>query len=217
MPATLSARPKADGRGRPRSPESERAIMDATLALLGEVPLRDLTIEAIAQRAGVGKATIYKWWPGGKAYVALTAFLDRMQQLIKTTDTGSARLDFLDQLTSLIRFYGSPHGRIFRQFVAECQADPGFAETFRERFLLPRRAVVAVIWQRGVERGEIDPDLDGDLVLDMIYAPLVFRVLLGHAPFTAAHASRLVESVFAGISANSRAASTSRRSATKKS
>jgi AcrR family transcriptional regulator len=61
-------------RGRPRSVESERAIMRATLQLLEKHPLRDLTIEAIARKAGVGKATIYKWWPS-KAYVALDTFL----------------------------------------------------------------------------------------------------------------------------------------------
>lgn len=173
--------------------------MDATLALLGEVPLRDLTIEAIAQRAGVSKVTIYKWWPGGKAYVALAAFLDRVQERIKIADSGSAKRDFLDQLTSLIQFYNGSSGYIFRQFMAECQADPKFAETYRERFLLPRRKAVATIWQRGVERGKINPDLESDLVLDIIYAPLAFRVLAGHASFTVAHAKRLVDTVFRGI------------------
>ncbi len=172
--------------------------MDATLSLLGEMPLRDLTIEAIAQRAKVGKATIYKWWPS-KAYVALDAFLGRIQQDVKIADTGSAEEDFLKQLTSLIRFYGSPLGDIFRQFVAECQADQAFAKTYRERFLEPRRAAVLVIWQRGVQRGEIDPDVESDLILDMIYAPLVYRVLAGHAPFTATHARQVVNAAFRGI------------------
>ena len=177
-------------------------MLDAALHLLGQQPLRDLTVEAIAQHAGVGKATIYKWWPS-KAHVALTAFLARMEQAVETPDTGSAKGDFLYQLTTLIDFYGGPLGHVFRQFIAEAQADPAFAATYRERFLEPRRAAVRAIWRRGVERGEIDPRWDAELVLDLIYAPLVYRVLAGHARFTPADAERLVEAVFRGIGSGS--------------
>jgi hypothetical protein len=119
-----------------------------------------------------------------------------------TTDTGSAKQDFLYQLKSLIRVYSTKTGRIFCQFIAECQSDPQFAKMFRQRFLGPRRAAVRVIWQRGVARGEINPDLDVEMVLDMIYAPMVYRLLTGHAPFTDVEADQLIDAVFAGISAH---------------
>src|SRR5215469_113770 len=93
--------------GRQRSKESEDAILAATLCLLKEKPLRDITIEEIARKAGVGKATIYKWWPS-KAYVALDAFLGKMNKMVPTPDTGSAEGDFKEQLNSLIAFYTSP-------------------------------------------------------------------------------------------------------------
>jgi AcrR family transcriptional regulator len=182
-------------RGRPRSEEAERAILKATLVLLEQRPLRDLTVEQIAEEAQVGKATIYKWWPG-KVYVALEAFLSIMQQSIVTESTGSALEDFRRQLISLIEFYASPMGTIFRQLLAECQADQEFAASYRTLFLEPRRAAVRDIWQRGVSRREIESRWDCELVLDMIYAPLVYRVLANHAPFDHEDANRLVEAVF---------------------
>ena len=184
--------------GRPRSSASQVAIMKATLDLLAEKGLRNLTIEGISERAGVGKATIYKWWPS-KAFVALDAFLDRMQDSIPTDDTGSAQHDFLHQLRGAIAFYETSLGRIFRHFIAECQDDEAFLKTYQERFLEPRRAAVRLIWSRGVGRGEIDPRFDCELVIDMIYAPLVYRLLAGHLPFTSENASQVTEAIFGGI------------------
>src|SRR5580704_4065794 len=105
-------------RGRPRSEQSEKAILAATIQLLSEKPLRDISMEEIARKAGVGKATIYKWWPS-RAYVALDAFLRKTTQMVPTPDTGSVRKDVLEQLRSVMIFYKSPAGRIMGQFVAE--------------------------------------------------------------------------------------------------
>src|SRR6201987_3966920 len=132
---------KSECRGRPRSEESEVAILDATIQLLSKRPLRDISMEEIARKAGVGKATIYKWWPS-KAYVALDAFLRRMNRMVPTPDTGSAENDFREQLYTLITFLTSPTGRIFSQFLAEGQSDAEFATLFRERFFKPRREAV---------------------------------------------------------------------------
>jgi AcrR family transcriptional regulator len=185
-------------RGRQRSAESESAILSATLQLLERKPLRDITIEAIAEKAGVGKATIYKWWPS-KAYVALDAFLIRMKAAVPAPDTGSARDDFTVQLKSLIRFYATPIGRIYSQFVAEGQSDPEFLKLFRERFLSPRRESLKAIWQRGVARGEIRSGLDADLVLDLVYGPTIFRLMVGHGPLDDFEAENMIAALFAGI------------------
>ena len=95
---------ESKSRGRQRSSESEEAILTATLQLLKEMPLRDITIEAIARKAGVGKATIYKWWPS-KAYVALDAFRKKMNKMVLTPNTGSAERDLTEQLRSVVRFW----------------------------------------------------------------------------------------------------------------
>jgi len=192
----LVAEPKT--RGRQRSEESEGAILTATLQLLMEKPLRDITIEEIARKAGVGKATIYKWWPS-KAYVALDAFLRRMNRMVPTPDTGSAEKDFKEQLQSLVTFYASPTGRIFGQFIAEGQSDKEFASLFRERFLKPRRDGVGVIFDRGVARGEINRNLDRELVLDLIYGPAIFRLMVEHAPLDREVADAMVTTIFRGL------------------
>ena len=189
---------KSQSRGRPRSEESEAAILAATLQLLTEKPLREISMEEIARKAGVGKATIYKWWPS-KAYVALDAFLRKANRMMPTPDTGSVRRDILEQVRSLMVFYRSSAGRILGQFVAEAQNDKEFAELYRERFLKPRREGTRIIFDRGVKRGEIDQNLDLELVLDLIYAPAVYRLMVGHAPLEEKLADEMVSILFGGL------------------
>src|ERR1700739_381903 len=189
---------KSESRGRPRSEESEEAILAATLQLLTEKPLRDISMEEIARKAGVGKATIYKWWPS-KAYVALDAFLRNVSRRVPTPDTGAAKSDIQQQLRSGMVFYRSPAGRILGQFVAEAQSDKEFASLFRERFLKPRREATGVIFDRGVQRGEIDQNLDRELVLDLIYGAAVYRLMVRHAPLDRKMADRIVSTLFGGL------------------
>jgi AcrR family transcriptional regulator len=161
-------------------------------------PLRKVTADAIARRAGVSKATIYKWWPN-KSLVALDAYLAGMTEQVAMPDTGSAELDFTQQLKSVMAFYASPLGRLFCQFLAEGQSDPGFLALFRERFLHARRDTARVMWRRGVERGEIREEVDGEIVLDLIYGPMIFRLLAGHGSVSERESEALVEAVFGGL------------------
>ena len=183
---------------RQRSEKSEDAILCATLQLLKTKPLRDITIEEIARKAGVGKATIYKWWPS-KAYVALDAFLRKMNRMVPNPDTGSAEADLKEQIHYLATFYTSPTGRIFGQFLAEAQSDREFACLLRERFVKPRREIAGVIFDRAVKRGEVDPSLDRDLVLDLIYGPVLYRLLIVQSPFGRKRVDALVSTLFQGL------------------
>ena len=195
--ASFSTKP-AKNRGRQRSEESEDAILCATLRLLKKKPLAEITIEEIARNAGVGKATIYKWWPS-KAYVALDAFLRKMNRMVPTPDTGSVESDFKEQLNYLAAFYTSPTGRILGQFVAAAQSDREFASLLRERFIEPRREIARVMFDRAVERGEIDRTLDRDIVLDLIYGPAMYRLLVMQAPFDGERVDALVSVLFQGV------------------
>jgi AcrR family transcriptional regulator len=186
------------GRGRPRSVEAEAAILKAALYLLERKPLRKVTADAIARRAGVSKATIYKWWPN-KSLVALDAYLAGMTERVTMPNTGSAEQDFTEQLKSVMAFYRSPLGRLFCQFLAEGQSDAGFLALFRERFLFVRRDSARVMWRRGVERGEIRDDVDSDLVLDLVYGPMVFRLLAGHGSVSELESEALVKAIFGGL------------------
>jgi AcrR family transcriptional regulator len=190
--------PPSKRQGRPRSAEAESAVLKAARELLNKKPLREVTADAIAQRAGVSKATIYKWWPN-KNHVALDAFLSQMQLEVTTPDTGSALQDFTQQVKSVIAFYTSPRGRLFRQFIAEGQSDRSFLALFNERFLKLRRDAVRVIWQRGVDRGELRSDVDCDAALDLIYGRSLYRLMTEHAPVNDAQAEALVALAFRGL------------------
>jgi len=194
----VAPRQEPKPRGRQRSLEAEAAILKATLHLLARKPLRKVTMDAIAERAGVSKATIYKWWPN-KRLVALDAYLAGMTERVVMPDTGSAERDFTEQLRSLTEFYLSPGGRLFNQFIAEGQSDPGFLALFRERFLFARRDAARVMWRRGVDRGEIRKEVDGEIVLDLIYGPTIFRLLAGHGALSGEESAAMVEAVFGGL------------------
>jgi AcrR family transcriptional regulator len=161
-------------------------------------PLRKVTADAIAHRAGVSKATIYKWWPN-KSLVALDAYLAGMTEQVVMPDTGSAELDFTRQLKSVMAFYTSSLGKLFCQFLAEGQSDPEFLALFRERFLYARRNAARVMWQRGVDRGEIRKEVDSEIVLDLIYGPMIFRLLAGHGSLSDRESEAIVATVFAGL------------------
>ncbi|WP_394838145.1 TetR/AcrR family transcriptional regulator [Pendulispora rubella] len=196
--ASSIAPPESKPRGRQRSSECEAAILSATTELLKKKSLREVTADAIVQRAGVSKATLYKWWPN-KNLVALDAFLANMRMNVGMPDTGSAVEDFKLELEAVIRFYTSPAGKTFRQFVAEGQSDPEFLEVFRERFLRARRDETSILWQRGVERGEIREDIDMDIGMDLIFGPMIYRLLVGHASLDDAHAEAMIEVAFGGL------------------
>ena len=196
--AITTAPPEIRRRGRQRSLAAKSAILHATMDILGKMPLRDITAEEIARQAGVSKATLYKWWPN-KNLVALDAFLASMQEAVAIPDTGSAEQDFTLQFEAAIDFYKNSSGRLLCHFIAEGQSDPDLLLCFRERFLKPCRQSLKVIWQRGVARGEIQPDVDGDLVLDLIFGPMVYRLLVGHGPLDEIQAKTIIRSVFRGV------------------
>ncbi len=123
--------------------------------------------------------------------------------MFRQPDTGSAQKDFTEQVKSLIVFYTCPAGRAFCQFIAEGQSDPAFLALFRERFLKSRRNDVRVICQRGIVRREIRAGMDSEIVLDLIYGPIIYRLLVGHGPLNAKEAETLVSAVFAGIQRSS--------------
>lgn len=188
----------AKNRGRRRSEKSKKAILSAVVDLAAEMPLRDITIQAIARKAGVGKATIYKWWPS-KACVALDAFVEKLIRQVPIPDTGSAEEDFKQHIYAWAKFCLSPAGSIFLQFIAEAQSDREFASLLRERFIKPRREFVGVIIDRAIERGEIDRSLDRDLILDLVFGPATYLLLTQRAPFNRQRADAIISTLFRGL------------------
>jgi AcrR family transcriptional regulator len=176
--------------GRPRSEESKAAILDATWKLLKTTTLRDLSIEAIARESGVGKTTIYRWWPS-KVAVVMDSFVENVLSVTPFPEDLSATEAIKAQMTSLVQAFSGDYGRIVAQIIAEGQADPDALASYRDRFIYPRRAAARAIIQRGIESGEFDPSLDPEIAIDILYGAIYFRLLVGHLPLDQQFAEEL--------------------------
>jgi AcrR family transcriptional regulator len=169
-------------RGRPRSEEARRAVLAAAGELMLTGGLGAATMEAIAARAGVSKATIYKWWPSRGA-VALDGFLDQVSGTLAIPAGVSVREAVTWQIAALVRlFRDSTAGPLMQALVVSAQSDPDIAVALRERWLAPRRAVTLETLRAGIARGEIRADTDLEVALDQLFGPVYTRLLFGHAP-----------------------------------
>lgn len=184
-------------RGRPRSKQAEQAVLEATHELLVEQGLQQTTIEAIAAKSGVSKATIYKWWPN-RAAVIMSAFLHLSLSRIPYPPNLISREVIIDRLKNMGREFCGPVGSMMAALIAECQADPGFAEAFRRGYIDARRkegvAVVKAAMKAGLLR-KTDPHV----LLDTIYGPLYYRLLVGHQPLSDKFVTSYLELIFDGI------------------
>lgn len=184
-----SSTPARRNPGRPMSAEAGLRILNAAMDLLGEKGWEGLSTEAIASRAGVGKATIYRRWSSKEEIVIAT--MECFVEEIRLPDTGSLGSDLEALLEDAIRAYRSPHGGFVAALASVMERRPRLANAVRREFLEPRRRAVFAIFERAQERGELAPDADLDLIHDLLAGPLLYRRL-----FTA---RRLDSTLVAGI------------------
>jgi AcrR family transcriptional regulator len=185
----------------PMSPRSQRvhdSAVRATRELLAEGGLAAASTDAISRRSGVSKATLYKHWPSRIA-IAAEAFGSGMAEAVPLPDTGSTAGDLREHLRRVNAFYASPEGSVYRELMAACVRDEGGAAYFRAWFLAGRRTAVARLWQRGVDRGDVRPGVDVDTATDLLFGPLVFRLLTGHLPLTARGADAIADAALGGL------------------
>lgn len=186
----------ASSAGRPRSEEAHQAILDATLALLAEVGFSALTVEGVAGRAGVGKATIYRRWPSKlplvvEAFGGLPSFED--------ADTGSLEGDLKAMLRAYLElFHKTPLAAVLPALASERAHDPALAELF-DPVLLQRRSPLVQALERAVARGEISADLDLDLAADLIVGPIAVRLFFTGRKIHAKLVDPMVELALRGI------------------
>src|SRR5271156_4583266 len=169
--------------GRPRSEQARLAILRSTLKLLGKNGFSELTIEAVAAHAGVGKATVYRWWCN-KAALIVDAFASSTTRKLHFPDTGSVRTDMSQQMRQLVKIFRSRRGRIVSAMLGAGQSDGSLIVAFRERFLKPRRQEAYATLRRGIRRGELRKNVDMDLLLDSLYRPIYMRFLIRHDRLT---------------------------------
>ena len=202
-PSTMRRSP-----GRPRSAAAHQAILDATVQLLSEVGFAGTTVEAVATRAGVGKATVYRRW-ASKVPLVIEALDARATEQVPIPHTGSVRGDLAEFLFGLVETLRGPDGRLVAPLLAEISRNPELAEAFRRDLVAPRRAVMEQIVQQGMARGELRPDLDVDLALDAPVGTVMQRLLVLGETVDKESVGRIVDQLLDGISARS-AASPSR-------
>ena len=185
------------GRGRPRDEVAKARILDAGLELLEEVSFADITTDALAERAGASKATIYRWWPN-KAAVLIEALREAVAQELPFPETGSLGEDIRLQLRNFVKLLTGRRGRIFKAFIAAAQSDPEVADTLEAVWRNPRRSAAKAGLER--HRGkELREDADLDLTLDAMYGPLYYRLLFGHAVLSEAYADSVAQIVLSGV------------------
>ncbi len=168
----------AQSAGRPRSEEAHRAILDAALELLVEAGYSALTVEGIASRAGVGKATIYRRW-ASKLPLVIEAF-GRLPGL-EESDTGDLVMDLERMLCSYLEVFSStPLGAVVPSLAGELPHNPELSELFAPVVRARRQPLIRAL-QRGIARGEIPADTDLDLAADLIVGPITVRLFFTRA------------------------------------
>jgi AcrR family transcriptional regulator len=183
--------------GRPRSEQAHGAILRSTLKLLGQNGFPDLTIEAVAAHANVGKATVYRWWPNKAALIA-DAFASSTTAKLHFPDTGSVRTDMCQQMHQLVKVFRSRKGRIVSAMLGAGQSDSSLIAAFRERFMMPRRQEAYATLRRGIVRGQLEKNVDMDLLLDSLYGPIYMRFLIRHKSLTPEFVDGLCELTLGG-------------------
>jgi AcrR family transcriptional regulator len=203
---------RATGRpiGRPRDERADRAIVTAALELMAERGVRDLRMDDVAERAGVGKATIYRRYRSKDVLVsdAVAALVSE----IAIPDTGSTRADLLALMGQAVEVYSdSLAARLMPGVIEEARRNPPLAATVREEFLAGRRAALRAVLERGVARGDLRGDLDYELALDVLGGAIFYRLLVTGGPIDDRLGEGIVELILRGFAPTRGAAPDGRR------
>ena len=187
-------------RGRPRSENARRAVLDAAadLALEGAA---GVGIDAIAARAGVSRTTVYKWWPSAAA-VLLEGLLERTHDTLESPPAATTREalgEYLGRLVVLVR--DTPAGALLRGLTAASVSDPAVGHALVDDWLAPRRVAVVDLLAEGARRGEVREGLNYDSVIDALFAPIYYRLMYEHQPLTDQLSAEILAVCWPGLAA----------------
>lgn len=164
--------------GRPRSEASRRSILEATRRLLTHTSVQKLSIEAIARKAGVGKTTIYRWWPSKSAVVMEAIFSQPAFHNIMPTPRNAVE-GVRSQIEKLARQLNGKNGRMVAEIIGESQPDAEALKLFVSVFLQDRYNTLNSYIEGGKQTGEFDENIDTDSAIDVILGPIFFRLISG--------------------------------------
>ena len=183
--------------GRPRNAQADEAIIDAVIALLVDEGFDRVSMDAVAARAGVSKATIYRRWPSKEA-VVIHALARRTDPFAEVPE-GNARERLTAVLQNVLAHSQSPMGRLLPCMVGVSMSNPRLADEYRARIIEPRRARIAEIILDGMAEGELRHDLDVQLAVDQVVGPLVYRIVFDRESLTPGHCEALIDGLMAGL------------------
>jgi AcrR family transcriptional regulator len=182
----------------PRTRRDEGDILDATLRVIAEHGVSGTTVDAVAVRVGVSKATIYRHW-GSRARL-IHAALSSLEGPYVETEGGSLREDLIVLLSHLVEFFNRRDiGPIFASFIDAAARDPELAELHQQTMAKARASFEQVV-RRGIERGELPADLDIGLFIDVVRAPFIYRRVVAQSPVHPADVEPVVDLVLAAFS-----------------
>jgi AcrR family transcriptional regulator len=201
--------------GRPRDARADRAILEATLELIAERGIHEFRTDDVAARAGVGKGAIYRRYRS-KDELMTAAIGGLVNEEIVVPDTGSTRADLLALMHEAVALYrGSLPGQLMPNLVSAMAQRPELARVVREGFLANRRAALGEVLRRGAARGDLRPDLDLELVLDVLGGPLFYRLLITGGPIDEQLAEGVTELILRGFAPDKPGRAESKRKETR--
>ncbi|HJX79347.1 TetR/AcrR family transcriptional regulator [Glutamicibacter sp.] len=188
-----------------RSEDSRRAVLEATMKLLegsGQdgFTVQKLSIERIAREAGVSKTTIYRWW-SSKVAVVIDTFLDNHVARTPVREDVPAIDALREHMASLAEVYAGNEGRLIAQLIGECQQDEATMAEFKKLFWTPRAQATTSLVARAINEGSMRKDLDAQVVTELLYAPIYFRLLFQSGPLDAKATDAIMQTVLEGLSA----------------
>jgi AcrR family transcriptional regulator len=189
---------KPPRRGRPRSDAARVRILKAAGDLLDEGGLGAVTVEAVAARAGVGKPTIYRSWPNAQA-VAMAALMAKSPAATSPRKGGTAVAALRRHLRGVVAAFATPAGRNAAALIASAYPETEVSKTFRHAVILKSRNEARALLQQAIGEGALRRGVDLDVALDMLYAPIFLRLLVGHQPLSEAFADALVDHALKGL------------------
>jgi AcrR family transcriptional regulator len=190
--------------GRPRDARADRAILEATRELIAELGVYGFRTHDVAARAGVGKGAIYRRYRS-KDELVTAAIAALVGEEIAVPDTGSTRADLLIVMREAVALYrGSAAGRLMPNLIGAFAQKPELARAVRDGFLAGRRQALTEVLRRGVERGDLRPDLDVELALDVLGGPLFYRLLVTGGPLDEQLAEGVTDLILRGFAPDQR-------------
>ena len=178
--------------------QARQAVLDAAVELLDEKGWPGFTIDEVARRSSVSKATIYKHWSGGLE-VAADAYGQIVTEAVPTAATGDVVADLRSQIIRLANFYATPRGAVVVQLLAAATEHQRGGDVVRHKFFAPRRAAARALVEQGIANGQLRPDLDPDLTVDVLFGAMIFRLFNGEKPLKGAAARKVATTVLRAV------------------